>query len=225
MPDGISNHSAVACKPPALIHRMSIVNSLAGRNRAIISPSFSGNSMKRSWKIFLWGLALVGIAFVVLVAPEIRAHRQMIYPTPLSCSVFLRNYDPKRVVDLFDSQEGSSLSGGHGQSAGFRFIKNDREITPVFALQNTRRPQLMRALNNDILAQLTANGVSVVSHSGDPQSGFQYSYQIGRTTGTVSLSPVRPSANVHRNTPLPDGIEDTTFTITIVEKWFPGTPG
>jgi hypothetical protein len=180
--------------------------------------------MKRGWKILLSGLALVGIAFVVLVAPEIRAHRQMIYPNPLSSSVFLRNYDPKRVVDLFDSHEGSALSGATGQSSGFRFITNKREITPVFALQTTRGLQLMNALNDDILAQLTADGVSVFSHSGDSRSGFHYSYRIGQTTGTVSLSPLRASVGIHRNTPLPEGIEDTTFTITVVEKWFPGTP-
>jgi hypothetical protein len=180
--------------------------------------------MKPGWKILLSVLALAGAAFVVLVAPVIRARQQMIYPTPLSCSAFLRSYNPQRVLDSFKSSEDGSLMGGNGQSAGFRFITNDREITPGFVLQNTRGPQLMNALNEDILAQLDANRVSILSHGGDPQSGFQFSYQIGQTTGTVSLSPLRPRVGIYRATPLPEGIKDVTFTILITEKWFPGTP-
>ena len=182
--------------------------------------------MKLYWKVCIAVIALLGCCFILFVAPVIRDLRQMIYPTPNSCSAFVRNYNPQPVIDAFESSQGGSSSSGdgNGQSAGFRFITNKRDITHGFALQKARRLKFMNALDQSILSQLAANGASIIGHSGDPQLGFHYSYRIGPTTGTVWLSPLRPNLGVHRGMALPEGIEDVTFTISITEKWFPGTP-
>jgi hypothetical protein len=78
----------------------------------------------------------------------------------------------------------------------------------------------MNALSDNVYAQLVDNGALVISRNGDPRAGFQFKYRLGKSTGTVTLSPLSPNL-VHRNTPLPDGIADVTLKIAVAEKWFP----
>jgi hypothetical protein len=175
--------------------------------------------MKVQWKISL--SVLISAAFIVVVCLTILNTRLTLYPTPNSVSVFLSNYTPQHVIESFESsQYGSALAKSEGASAGRRFITNQREFDPYFEIQSEKRIPIMNTLSDDIYAQLVDNGALVISRNGDPHAGFQFEYRLGKSTGTVTLSPLSPHST-QRNTPLPDGIADVTLKIAVAEKWFP----
>jgi hypothetical protein len=181
-----------------------------------------GNSMKFQWKILISPSVLVSATFIVFVCLASLNQHLWLYPTPNSVSVFLKSYSPQHVIESFESsQYGSELVGIRGASAGRRFITNQREFDPYFAIRSEKRIPLMNALSDDIYAHLVDNGALVISRNGDPQSGFQFEYRLGKSTGTITLSPLSPDSRILSLTPLPDGITDITLKIAVAEKWFP----
>jgi len=181
--------------------------------------------MKLSWKILISLCALVPAAFIVMLAPAIRDHEQLVYPSANSVSAFLKNYNPQYVIDRFKSDESSGFFGGQGASPGRLFVTNRYEYDYEFAIESVKHTPLMAALSDDILAQLVHNGATVIDHHGDPQQGYHFDYRLAKSAGTISLFPIGPDPRVHRNTPLPDGISDMTVKIEVTEKWFPYETG
>ena len=82
----------------------------------------------------------------------------------------------------------------------------------------------MTALSSDVSAQLLRFGAQILSQSGDPRSGFHFDYKLGKSVGTVTISPLAPST-VYRGAPLPTGTMGFTVEIKVAEKWFPKEPG
>lgn len=178
--------------------------------------------MKFQWKILISLSVPVSATFIVVVCLAILNQHLTLYPTPNSVSVFLKSYTPQHVIESFESnQYGSELVEIGGASAGRRFITNQREFNPYFAIRSEKRIPLMNALSDDIYAQLVDNGALVIIRNGDPQAGFQFKYRLDKSTGTVTLSPLSQDSRIHSNTPLLDGIADMTLKIAVAEKWFP----
>jgi hypothetical protein len=81
----------------------------------------------------------------------------------------------------------------------------------------------MTALNNDVYQQLLLNGAQILSRSGDPRHGFHYDYKLGKSIGSLMISPLTtPSPSpLHRKYSLPNGTVDVRGHIEKREMWFP----
>lgn len=83
----------------------------------------------------------------------------------------------------------------------------------------------MNALKNDAPAQLTHNGAQILSESGDARDGFHFEYKLGKSIGTLIISPLSIDTVVHRTTPLGQGLVDVNVRIKQTEIRFPKAPG
>lgn len=144
------------------------------------------------------------------------------FPSPDKESTFLRSYAPKQVIDGFASKEfGGQREEGMSSAAGRNFVTNDRTIVPMFAIESDQTVAMMLALKDDMSKQLRVSKAEILSESGDPQSGFRFSYRLGRNVGTATIPPVVTRNSANRGASLPDGMQDVAINIKISEKWFP----
>lgn len=82
----------------------------------------------------------------------------------------------------------------------------------------------MNALSDDVSAQLAQNHAQILSQSGDPRDGFHFEYKLGKSIGTLTISPLSINSHIWRATPLREGLVDVTARIEQTETWFPKTP-
>jgi hypothetical protein len=171
--------------------------------------------VKLRWKMLISLSVLLNGFFIAAIGlPTL--HLQLNTRPPDQASVFLKNYTPKQVVDSFRSTEDGY---GWGESdGGPNGTVNNREIQSRFAIRMADRELLMLALKNDVDSQLAFYGATVLSQSGDAESGFVFHYRLGANTGTLTLSPIVLNHDVQRGLPLPSGIADVTFTVKITEN-------
>jgi len=80
---------------------------------------------------------------------------------------------------------------------------------------------LITALNDDLSAQLSLNGAQILSRSGDARTGFHYDYRLGKSLGSVTISPVSLDSGMHRAMPLPKCMADVATKVELTEKWYP----
>ena len=168
-------------------------------------------------------LLLVG----VIVAAEAIGHLRYRYsPSVEHESTFLRNYSPRPVIELFAFKQGPlSILDGTSSGAGWKFVTNERKIDPTFAIQTDMRTPLMTALSEDVAVQLSRDGSTIISRSGDPASGFHFSYKDGTSVGSVTLLPLSDQAWSSPNPALAEGVRVVRANIVISERWFPNEPG
>ena len=169
--------------------------------------------------IFL--LILVG---VIAAGVAIGHLRYRYSPSVEHESAFLRYYSPRPVIELFAKQDPLGIGDGTGSGAGWKFVTNERKIDPTFAIQTDMSTPLMTALSEDMAAQLTRAGARIISRSGDPASGFHFSYKDGTSVGNVTLLPLSDQARSSLNPPLAEGLKAVHANIVISEKWFPQEP-
>jgi hypothetical protein len=168
-------------------------------------------------------LLLVGVIVAVAAIGHLRYRYS---PSVEHESAFLRNYSPRPVIELFAfKQVPLSIGDGTGSVAGWKFVTNERKIDPTFAIPTDMRIPLMTALSEDMAAQLTRDGSTIISRSGDPTSGFHFSYKDATSVGSVTLSPLSDQARSSFNPPLAEGVKEVRANIGISEKWFPQEPG
>jgi hypothetical protein len=173
--------------------------------------------VRLQWKVLISLSVLLNCIFLVPLVVAFLSQHQTRYPPADLTSAFLRNYTPKPVIDSFASSEYSSEWGeSKGWSAGSNL--NEREIRPGFTIQSEDQFLLMTAVKDDINDELAKYGATVLSQSGDLQSGFLFKYKLGANRGSIDLSPLTTNSGIHRNTPLPDGIADVRFSVKIAEK-------
>jgi hypothetical protein len=171
--------------------------------------------------IFL--LILVG---VIAAGVAIGHLRYRYSPSVEHESAFLRYYSPRPVMESFAfKQDPPSIGDGVGSGAGGKFVTSERTIVLMFAIQTDMGPALMNALNEDMAAQLTRIGSTIISRSGDPARGFHFSYKDGTSVGNVTLLPLSDQARSSNNPPLAEGLKEIRASIVISEKWFPQEPG
>jgi hypothetical protein len=137
-------------------------------------------------------------------------------------SVLLREYNPRLVIESLAVEDNPiRLSGQVGSGAGRNFVTNERKINPMFAIRTDMRPQLMAALNEDVIVQLVRHGGTILSRSGDPQAGFRLTYRDGTSVGTVTLLPFADDNQSNQGGALPEGTRAVRAEVVISEKWFP----
>jgi hypothetical protein len=175
-------------------------------------------------------IALSGLLFTVGVVAVLliwdRGHAYY-YPTPETESTFLKNYTPTKVLHRFRDEEESSYVDGDGKSAGagHEYVTHANTFDGYFALASEKWIPLMDALRDDVATQLAGDGAHILSQSGDARSGFHFDYKLGKTVGSVTISPLSLTSVTRRRMPLPTGFVDAHTSIEVAEKWFPKEPG
>jgi hypothetical protein len=124
------------------------------------------------------------------------------------------------VIELFAKQNSLSIADGIGSGAGWKFVTNQRKIEPMFAIQTDMSTSLLTALSDDTAAQFTRAGATIISRSGDPASGFHFSYKDGTSVGSVTFLPLSDQARSSLNSPLGERVKEVRANIVISEKWF-----
>src|SRR6266849_6330809 len=66
----------------------------------------------------LVGFSVLLLTICAVVVPQIWDRVHTLYPTPETESVFLKNYNPKRVIEQFESELPSSYGQHSGGEAG-----------------------------------------------------------------------------------------------------------
>ena len=145
--------------------------------------------------------------------------------TPETESAFLKTYTPEHVIDRFCEKEGSSHTQNFGSSSGRFFVPHVGGFEFHVVLRRENWISLMSALGDDARQQLANSGAEVLSQSGNSQDGFRFDYKLNQSTGSLRILPVATTSQVHRNMPLPQGMEDVTVKIEQTEKWFPNKMG
>ena len=151
--------------------------------------------------------------------------------TPETESAFLKNYTPINVLNRFNDGQ-ASYSGGRGAAAGHDSVTHTATFDGGFALCSEKFMPLMDALSDDVAAQLVGNGARILSQIGEPPAGFHFDYKLGKTVGSVTISPLglpphvsRTPSTLSRSMPQPNCMVEVHTSIEVAEKWFPKDPG
>jgi hypothetical protein len=173
-------------------------------------------------QILTAGLSLLLLVCGTVLVAEWIEQSLWYFPTPDKPSAFLRSYAPEKIVESFASQQYCRQTGyGTSSAAGRKYVTNTRSVEPMFAIRAEDRVALLVALKSDMSAQLIRNRAEILSERGDPDSGFRFTYRLGKNLGTATIPPLTAKHWTDHDRPLPTGIEDVDFNITISEKWFP----
>jgi hypothetical protein len=144
-------------------------------------------------------------------------------PSAANESAFLKNYSPEAVVHSFQAKGfTSTLSGGSSGGSGSEFATHTTDFDAKFTMRSAEESRLMSSVRDDVECQLKASGAQILKQGGDAVEGFRFAYRSGSSLGSVVIGPLRP-ANMRRATPLGDGLEDVSVTISAEEKWFART--
>ncbi len=175
----------------------------------------------------LVGFSVLLLTICAVVVPQIWDRVHTLYPTPETESVFLKNYNPKRVIEQFESELPSSYGQHSGGEAGRKFVTHRAGFEWYFAMRSEKWMPLMNALSDDVSAQLVGSGAQILSQSGDPRDGFHFEYKLGKSIGTLTISPLATTSTllVRRRSPLPPSTVDVTARIEQTETWSPNEPG
>ena len=87
----------------------------------------------------------------------------------------------------------------------------------------------MDALSNDMAEQLLGNGAQILSQIGGAQVGFHFDYKLGKTLGSVTITPLEltpeePASFLGHSKPVPNCMVCVRTRIDVAEKWFPKDP-
>ena len=171
-------------------------------------------------RVFLLGfcsLFVLTLAALAINGWWENTHR--IVPGPQNKSSFLQTYDPEGVITRFRYKgQNFSQSRSVGAAPDTRSIKHTADFDPEFTIESSRKAGLMTALKEDVMRRLALTDTKVVGKSEGADGGFEYEYVSGQSAGSISAHPPTP-ANVQRNMPLPNGIEDVTLEIDLKETW------
>jgi hypothetical protein len=175
--------------------------------------------------IGLSGLLLTLCGFVIVPAIWDRLHT--LYATPETESAFFKSYTPKLAIEAFEENLPTSEMKTRSSAAGTEFVTHTDGFDWYFAMRSEKWIPFINALRDDALAQLVGNGAKILDQSGDPRDGFQIDYKLGKSVGSLTISPLAITSPpvVHPSPPLPEGTVRVTAAIRVSEKWFPKEPG
>lgn len=142
-------------------------------------------------------------------------------PTPETESAFLKNYTPKNVLKRFNDGQ-ASYSDGTTAGAGYESVTHTARFDGDFALCSEKFMPLMDALKDDVATQLVGNGARILSQVGEAPAGFHFDYKVGKTVGSLTISPLQlTSLLLGRTMPQPNCMVGVHTSIEVAEKWFP----
>ena len=165
-------------------------------------------------------LLTVGVVAVPLIWDRVHTF----YPTPETESAFLKNYSPTNVLNRFNDGQASS-SSGRSAGAGYESVAHTANFEGYLALCSEKFMPLMDALRDDVAAQLVGNGARVLSQIGVAQAGFHFDYKLGKTVGSVTISPLELTPLLTQTIPRPNCMVGVHTRIDVAEKWSPKEPG
>lgn len=144
-------------------------------------------------------------------------------------SAFLKNYAPTNVLNRFNDGQ-ASYSHGDGAAFGHDSVTHEANFDGDFALCSEKFVPLMDALSDDVAAQLVGNGARILSQIGEARSGFHFDYKLGKTVGSViitplELTPTDPGRVLGHSKPVPNCMVGVHTSIKVAEKWFAKEPG
>ena len=148
------------------------------------------------------------------------------YPAPETESGFLKNYTPNRVIEPFEEQPSWS-DQTRGDGAGREFATHTGRFDWHFTMRPEKWVPLMNAIRDDASAQLAGNGARILSQGGDPSDGFHFDSKLGKSVGSLTISPLKiiSPLPIRRGPPWPEGTVNVTAEIRLSGKWFPKEPG
>jgi len=180
----------------------------------------------------LVGLLVLLLTVSVVLFVPVFLNRHTIYPTPETESAFLKSYAAKPAVvesvvaPFMCKRFHSYWSDNMGATAGQEFATHQGGIQGHYTIRAQDWMPVMTALNDDLSAQLVRDGAEILGRSGDPRDGFHYDYKLGKSFGSVTISPLRIEKGKY--TPeevLPEGLVPMALDIALIEKWYPKEPG
>lgn len=88
----------------------------------------------------------------------------------------------------------------------------------------------MDALSDDVAARLAGNGARILSQIGDARAGFHLDYKLGKTVGSVTITPLEltpldPARVLGHSRAVPTCMVGVHTRIDVAEEWFPKEPG
>lgn len=170
-------------------------------------------------------LRVVLVAAVVFAAVMAWNYDRLIYPTPESESVFLKNYSPQETIKRFQLDGASSYGQDSSAGAGRDHVTRTGEFDFQFVSRTNLFTPLQQALIDDASKQLTANGARIMVRGFDLQGRYYFYYKLGKSIGSIKiLSVAADPGYVHRNMPLAPGLLDTQARIEQKEVWYPKQP-
>jgi len=179
----------------------------------------------KSRRLWIGCYALLLILCSAIAVAMIWDHLHTLYPTPDTKSSFLKSYNPQSVIAPFKSNLPSGDNGVTNSGAGRAFVTHTADFQSFFAMRSEKWMPLMRALSEDLRAQLLQNGAQILNESGEPRSGFHFDYKVGKSFGSVKILPLAIDTHIPRRIPLPEGTVDVMTRVEVEEKWFPKEPG
>jgi hypothetical protein len=145
-------------------------------------------------------------------------------PAPETESAFLKNYTPTNVLKRFDDGQ-ASYSSGRGSGAGYESVTHTAMFDESLFLCSEKFMPLMDALSDDVAAQLVGNGARILSQIGVAQAGFHFDYKLGKTVGSVTISPLELTPLLTQTIPRPNCMVGVHTRIDVAEQWSPKEPG
>lgn len=170
-------------------------------------------------------LRVVLVVAVALVAFMAWTHERLIYPTPETESLFLKNYSPEGAIKPFQLDGSSGYEHGYDSGAGHDYVTHKGGFDFNFVSRTDLFTPLQQALVDDVSKQLSAYGARIMVRGFDPQGRYCFYYKLGKSIGSIKILPVTAdTGSVHRVMPLAPGLLDTLARIEQKEVWYPRPP-
>lgn len=142
-----------------------------------------------------------------------------VYPTPETESAFLKTYSPNSTIEQFKDAWVASMSSGHGAGAGFGYATHEENFEPIIVIRNEERIALIQNLRSDVASRLAMQNAEILEESGALDTGFKIRYALGKSLGTVTLSPLQSLQGSQLGTGRIPHEMAVRVRICIQEKW------
>jgi hypothetical protein len=170
-------------------------------------------------------ILIIALAIFLVGMPNLRvvADADIVYPTPVTQSAFMKSYSPASTIARFSIEgSGGQQSAPGASSAGRGCAFHDKEFRSWFVIASGNGPAVMADAQRDIRTRLTRDGGQIVTESGKAPDRFQFDYRAGKDQGSVVVEPIVVIDPVLVEGPggLPPGEVAVELRIRITETWY-----
>ncbi len=173
----------------------------------------------------LFKILLIALPIVLVCVPILRvvvADTDIVYPTPLTQSAFLKNYSPASTIARFRIEgSGAQESGPAGSSAGRGCAFHHKEFQSLFVIATGNETAVMADMEREIKSNLARESARIVAETGRASERFQFDYVAGKGKGTVAVDPiVIVDHKLVDPSELPLGEVAVELRVRITETWY-----